>query len=805
MRARHWELHRNCAVKTIDEIRESLQRMTGPENFPDKPQPEGFTMSLPPPLVSVLIPAYNEQKDIATAIESVLHQRTRFPVEILVVDDGSSDKTAEIAEAYAAQHDSVKVIRNKTQMGKGYSICYAYNLARGTFVHILDADDVFSTWDKLQRQVDVLIRRTDCFAVAHNTLFDRHDGSAEVVPGNGTDRVYTYPQCYKNEFYCHTSSYLFRRLEGGLPEYFDRKGMRGDTAFFFFHAFMARKSVYVMKEVMSVYNINGKGIWTSLDRTARAELNIEVFKDLQSLVVRNPKLPEYKSLKSRIDYIKRSILAKSESSRDTEFKDLDDLIRTCESTAAKVFRPEVRAHAFQAMYSLPTVDALMGTVGRTLLAREGLTLRGRRYNAGKAVLIVSGFVPNGGGIFREIKEIVSGLLGAGFQIDILSTGKVETSMEIIKTHFADPLITYLQLDTTRRPSEQIEEALCFLHQTAPDRIYPFITHHDVVGVAAMQRGLGREIILDYVYDHGLSLGVHSSSIDRIVVKTHTQASALAAAIDPSRIRLLAPFFADRFKENPYRPLRNDMLTTASAAARPYKVEAEYRYGYFDVMLSALTAVNLRHIHYGPLSHDVKTDFLNRLRAAGVEEDRFVHIPWADDLGGSLLENGVDLFIAPFPVCSARISVEVMCCGIPSVNHRNMLPHLPEAGDFTDPDQLGWSNPAELVAILSEITAARLEALSHSARAFFCKNNASTVALKRFVDGNFDAPEIASYPRFLLNDLSLEPFFDSSLTEENGSFSENPASSKSKFWHRTPTRRRVRKLFYNLRGKAVENG
>ena len=70
-------------------------------------------------------------------------------------------------------------------------------------------------------------------------------------------------------------------------------------------------------------------------------------------------------------------------------------------------------------------------------------------------------------------------------------------------------------------------------------------------------------------------------------------------------------------------MKTGILTTASAAARSYKVEADYRYGYFDVLLAALSAVDMRHIHYGPLSDDIKDVFLHRMDEAGIDRDRFV--------------------------------------------------------------------------------------------------------------------------------------------------------------------------------------
>ncbi|MCF1708568.1 glycosyltransferase family 2 protein [Tabrizicola sp. J26] len=769
------------------------------------------------PLVSVIIPAFNEELHISGAIESVLLQKVDFPIEVIVVDDRSSDATFEVACSYAQNDARLTVLQNDVNRGKGFSVRRAYNAARGIYVHILDADDVFSNWDKLQRQVDILQARSDCFAVGHNTLFLQPDNQVRVTPGISADVVYDYAGCYRGRFYCHTSSYLFRRLPDGLPEYFERDTMRGDTAFFFYHAFRWRKSVYVLKQVMSVYNIHGEGIWSSLQPLARAELNIAILRDLQDLVVIDPERPEAKALTTRIEWNESlaRLHVESGAAPQTSYIPLETLAQSCEKTAAKIFRPDIRAVAFQGTYSLPDVDATMETIGQALLQRKGFRVKDRQYDANRAVLLVSGFVPNGGGIFREIKEIVRGLLDCGMKVDIISTGRIATDQEIVLTHFGDPEITYRQLDISKGTVERIADAIDIVEQLAPDRLYPFITHHDVVGLAAMQRGLARRLVFDFVYDHGLSLGVHSSSIDTIVTKTNSQASGLAPVIPASRLALLAPFFTDRLATNPYVPLRNGILTTASAAARAYKIESDYRYSYFDLVAEALEALDLRHIHYGPLSDDAKATFVERLAHAGVPEDRFVHIPWAADFGHSLVEEGVDVFIAPFPICSARIGIEVMSCGIPSLNHRSSLPGLPEAGDFSDPNQPNWYTPGDFLAALSAMDASRLSDLSRSAREYFETHNDSKVSLRRFADMDFDTPTLDPYPRFRLNDLALEPFFEepkapaptekapAPAEEERPEVVPELGPAQVRFWRRTPGRRRLRAFFYRMKGVSVD--
>jgi glycosyltransferase involved in cell wall biosynthesis len=103
-----------------------------------------------PPLVSVVMPVFNGERFLAEAIESVLAQ-THAPVQTIVVDDGSSDGSEDIARGYPVtyvrqEHSCVAAARNR---GVG--------VAHGELVSFLDHDDVWLP-RKLELQVDALAR-----------------------------------------------------------------------------------------------------------------------------------------------------------------------------------------------------------------------------------------------------------------------------------------------------------------------------------------------------------------------------------------------------------------------------------------------------------------------------------------------------------------------------------------------------------------------------------------------------------------------------------------------------------------------
>lgn len=89
--------------------------------------------------ISVLVPAYNEEKTIGRVLERLLE--LPFPnVEIIVVDDGSRDGTAQIVEAVAAQHSQVKLFLQSPNQGKTAAISRAIAMSSGDILIVQDAD-----------------------------------------------------------------------------------------------------------------------------------------------------------------------------------------------------------------------------------------------------------------------------------------------------------------------------------------------------------------------------------------------------------------------------------------------------------------------------------------------------------------------------------------------------------------------------------------------------------------------------------------------------------------------------------------
>ena len=138
-------------------------------------------------LVSVIIPAFNAEADIGEALQSVLVQ-THQSIEVIVVDDGSSDDTGAIVEKFVRMDARVQLMR-QCNLGVGAARNAGIRKARGKYIAPLDADDLWFP-EKLEEQVARMERCGDKTGLVYcwSTLIDErgdfvHNGSQTTVEG----------------------------------------------------------------------------------------------------------------------------------------------------------------------------------------------------------------------------------------------------------------------------------------------------------------------------------------------------------------------------------------------------------------------------------------------------------------------------------------------------------------------------------------------------------------------------------------------------------------------------------------------
>ena len=156
--------HKTAEIKNVVKIVSARLKRSRGQICMNKKNPE--------PLISILMAAYNSEKTIRYAIDSVLAQ-TYQNWELLVVDDCSSDNTLSIAGSYVDPR--IRVFRNQSNSGVSRTRKKALDAAAGEWIAVLDSDDMWAP-NKLEKQLK-LAETYEAKLIFTGSAFVRDDGS----------------------------------------------------------------------------------------------------------------------------------------------------------------------------------------------------------------------------------------------------------------------------------------------------------------------------------------------------------------------------------------------------------------------------------------------------------------------------------------------------------------------------------------------------------------------------------------------------------------------------------------------------
>lgn len=151
------------------------------------------------PLVSISCITYNHENYIRDAIEGFLMQKTTFPVEILIHDDASTDKTASIVREYEEKYPQLikPIYQTENQYSKrdGTIGRIQRGRARGKYYATCEGDDYWTDPLKLQKQVDLMETKPDCTICFHSSLINNVLKNVEyVVHDHGISNIIFKPE-----------------------------------------------------------------------------------------------------------------------------------------------------------------------------------------------------------------------------------------------------------------------------------------------------------------------------------------------------------------------------------------------------------------------------------------------------------------------------------------------------------------------------------------------------------------------------------------------------------------------------------
>jgi glycosyltransferase involved in cell wall biosynthesis len=134
------------------------------------------------PLVSVIIPMYNEEAVADRSLDAVLAHvdglRHRFRFEVLVVDDGSTDATAEAVEAASARHPEVRLLRHPTNFRLGQALRFGVGQSKGDYLVTFDADLTYAV-EHITQLLDAIVSSSARIVIASPYM---RGGEAKGIP-----------------------------------------------------------------------------------------------------------------------------------------------------------------------------------------------------------------------------------------------------------------------------------------------------------------------------------------------------------------------------------------------------------------------------------------------------------------------------------------------------------------------------------------------------------------------------------------------------------------------------------------------
>ena len=181
-------------------------------------------------MISIIIPVYNTEKYLIPCVDSVLNQ-TYQNYEIILVDDGSTDKSGKICDTYAEKDNRITVV-HKSNSGQSYARNAALDIAKGKYIYFLDSDDYID--DKLleklvksaeENNADVVFFEAKSFVDDEdNQLSNGIQRRFEYVRKNKYDNCNGQEQFIRlknnNEYYVCTPLHFYKK------EYLDKNNIR---------------------------------------------------------------------------------------------------------------------------------------------------------------------------------------------------------------------------------------------------------------------------------------------------------------------------------------------------------------------------------------------------------------------------------------------------------------------------------------------------------------------------------------------------------------------------------------------------
>jgi len=244
------------------------------------------------PLVSICCLAYNHAPYIRQCLDGFVMQKTNFPFEVLIHDDASTDRTADIIRGYEAKYpDIIKPIyqsENQHKKGTGILQNIVFPITKGKYIALCEGDDYWTDSCKLQKQVDFMEANPEysmCFHFA-DVVYENGKKTDYILYEDLEEREYTANEIVEN-WIVPTASVLFQTKFSKNIKW-DQRFTAGDIVLFLSMAQCGK--IFCLGDKMSIYRRLDSGV--TLSRKREIDSMVKRINHLEAIKEHFPNIDE---------------------------------------------------------------------------------------------------------------------------------------------------------------------------------------------------------------------------------------------------------------------------------------------------------------------------------------------------------------------------------------------------------------------------------------------------------------------------------------------------------------------------------
>lgn len=266
-------------------------------------------------MISVVVTAYNHEKYIAQCLDSILMQKGYFQLEIILGDDCSTDRTAEIIARYQKLYPKlIKVMPNEVNLGVTKNLERCLDACRGEYIAICEGDDYWIDEYKLQKQMEFLEDHPD-YSMCFSGLLLRYEDSGKLIPFESqaqlkkqaiTTADLVTENIIGNFSCCMYRSKTIQKLPKKLFNIYTVDWMLN-------MACGEQGPIGFLPEAMSVYRIHSNGAWSGKDELNQINFLLPLL-DTYNMLLDNKYKDDFINLKEKLLKRKEHLLSNKAAS-----------------------------------------------------------------------------------------------------------------------------------------------------------------------------------------------------------------------------------------------------------------------------------------------------------------------------------------------------------------------------------------------------------------------------------------------------------------------------------------------------------